>query len=122
MRLSNEARQAARESYYQTLSSWLAGGKMQVFAANAELLVEIPFPEDVAIATHTGFTYHNIKDQTVQKLGDPVRFVMLAQDGRQVFEGSIGTAEDSDILVDEMNKRFFPGMKFGLDEFTYDKI
>lgn len=121
MKLSEQSRRAAREAYYQTISAQMAGGRMRIFSANEELLATIPFPEDVAISTDKGFTYHNLKEVDVQKIGDPTRFVVESQDGTVVLEGTVGTSDSSDMMVDEQYARLFPGVKFGINEFAYSR-
>jgi hypothetical protein len=121
MKLSEQSRRAAREAYYQTIAAQIANGSMRIFAANEELLVEIPFPEDIAISTDKGFTYHNLKEVDVQKVGDPTKFVVLSHDGVAVLEGTVGTNDSSDMMVDERYARLFPGMKFGINEFAYSR-
>jgi len=119
MKLSTQSKRAAREAYYQTLASQVAGGKMQILTQEGSLLTTLSFPEEMAIATHEGFTY-KIPEAEVKAIGDPAKFVVFDSDGHQVLEGTIGVGNSFDMPIEEKDKRLFNGMKFGIEEFSFN--
>lgn len=120
MRLSKDFNEAAREAYYQCLSSWCAGGKLELINSENQVLATSEFPKDVAIATCDGFNYQGMSEAEVQKVGDPVAFKVISNDGRLILEGSVGT-KDEDMIISEKDSRLFPGMRLDIEEFNYTK-
>lgn len=126
MKIAEQVELAAREAYYQTLSSNIAGGRMQILSADNTVLAEIPFPGEMALATAEGFNYKNLPETEVQKMGDPVAFKILSADGREFSTGTIGvedteSADTADMVIAEKDKRLFPGMQFNVEEFILSK-
>jgi hypothetical protein len=122
MKLSQLAVNAAREAYYQSLASQMAGGRLELYTAEGTVLVRVPFPNDVAIASGQGFTIHDIPEQEVEKVGDPAKFAVLSSDGKVIVEGTAGFGINADMDLEEKHQRLFPGMKFGIPEFTYTNV
>jgi hypothetical protein len=122
MKLSNQAERAAKEAYYQSLASQLAGGNVKFYADNGKELVALTLSEDMVIASADGFIYRDLPAEEVVGLGEPKTFKAFTSDGDEILSGTIGTAQNLDLVLQDKDKHFYPGMKFGLEEFAFTSI